>query len=866
MVDRPIVYVQPSFREPRQKRRVGGQGRGGRLPDHIRQRQRLGPRITELEQYLARGETQLSESAAGVVPEEVVVFDIAGSVDDFVRAVRRIEGMEWLVESDEFDSESDEDFGPIDPLGDKYSSRLYLILANQQALRQLLALWQEYQEIEEGTGDRWPRGRAAWGRVFGSLKDLRLWGAEDRLRDTGLIEEWQALRELGMDQFPLEIDLWFRDNVNRRMEVEETIGRIVERVDGEVLSSHAMPEIGYHGILARLRAEDADRVLNREEVELLLSGHVMLLRPAGQFAVTPLPRQTSGDSFVPAAGLPLAGIPRVALLDGAPLSQHSLLEGRVIVSDPDGFDDHYGPGERKHGTAMSSAIIHGDLSAEELPLTSPLLVRPIMQPNPSSLDREERMPADRLAVDLVHSAVHEILDEEASGGPVAPSVRVINLSICIPSRPLEQVMSPMGRLLDWLSWRYKVLFVVSAGNHADEMILDMPRDEFSELPNDDKSRAAIVALWNTARIRRILSPADSINGITVASTHEDGFQGAGFRREALFETEVFPSPLNPLGPGFGRSVKPDVLAPGGRQPYRLSAAATDSGMGVLRAIPEGQPPGILVADGGSDIGLLDSVSYTRGTSNAAAAVTRLGAKVIDVLKSGDLPLDDEFLAVATKCLIGHSAAWGASEGIIADAITPDGNRRERRLASSYFWGFGKISEERAVTATDQRFTAVGWDYLAKDETHTYEFPLPPIMSGQRMKKRLVLTLAWFTPISSTDRRYRKAKLWVEPIEGTEKLLGVSRAQVDHHMVRRGTLQHECFEGASAAAFIDGEALRLRVSCREDAGGLRDSTIGYALAVSLEAAGEMQLNLMNPVNLYDEMLVRLKTAVRVGVGE
>ena len=121
--------------------------------------------------------------------------------------------MDWLVESDEFESEVDEDFGLTDFGRDTYSSRLYLVLANHQALRQLLLLWQQHQRIEAGTQASWPYGRASWGHVFERLKDLRLWGPEDRLRDTGLIEEWQARRELGIEHFPVEIDLWFRDQV-----------------------------------------------------------------------------------------------------------------------------------------------------------------------------------------------------------------------------------------------------------------------------------------------------------------------------------------------------------------------------------------------------------------------------------------------------------------------------------------------------------------------------------------------------------------------------------------------------------------------------------------------------------------------------
>ena len=51
----------------------------------------------------------------------------------------------------------------------------------------------------------------------------------------------------------------------------------------------------------------------------------------------------------------------------------------------------------------------------------------------------------------------------------APSVIVINLSICDSFRPFARVMSPLGRLLDYLSHRYRVLFLISAGNITDRL-------------------------------------------------------------------------------------------------------------------------------------------------------------------------------------------------------------------------------------------------------------------------------------------------------------------------------------------------------------------------------------------------------------
>ncbi len=43
--------------------------------------------------------------------------------------------------------------------------------------------------------------------------------------------------------------------------------------------------------------------------------------------------------------------------------------------------------------------------------------------------------------------------------------------------------------------------------------------------------------------------------------------------------------------------------------------------------------------------------------------------------------------------------------------------------------------------------------------------------------------------------------------------------MDWQTVRRGTLQHEIFEGSDAVEFVDGASVRIKVNCRADAGTL-----------------------------------------------
>src|SRR5216683_4927145 len=161
-------------------------------------------------------------------------------------------------------------------------------------------------------------------------------------------------------------------------------------------------------------------------------------------------------------GEPLNAQPIAALLDGMPVENHAHLRGRLIVDDPEGFADFTPANAREHGTSMASLILHGDLDEHAPPLNRPLVVRPVMTYD--AANRAEKTPPDRLPLDVIYQAVRRILEGDAGASASAPSVVVINLSLGDLNQPFSGRLSPWARLLDWLSFRYRVLFLVSAGN------------------------------------------------------------------------------------------------------------------------------------------------------------------------------------------------------------------------------------------------------------------------------------------------------------------------------------------------------------------------------------------------------------------
>jgi hypothetical protein len=142
---------------------------------------------------------------------------------------------------------------------------------------------------------------------------------------------------------------------------------------------------------------------------------------------------------------------------------------------------------------------------------------------------------------------------------------VINLSIGIRDRLFESAMSPLARLLDWLAWKYQVLFVVSAGNHAQSIVLDVPRNQVATLSPQDLQATVVKAVAADARHRRLLSPAEAVNALTIGAVHSDASTGQGVARGIQpYCDDDLPSVVNAQGMGYRRAIKPEILLPGGR--------------------------------------------------------------------------------------------------------------------------------------------------------------------------------------------------------------------------------------------------------------------------------------------------------------
>ncbi len=864
MPERPLLILGQAT----QANRDAGRQNPGRpilFPGAGRQGARLTPRLQALQDSLHARSARLQAGAGGANVEQVVVFETVGTVENFLKAVRRVEGLEWLAELDEPEITPDEDFhfSRAAEAAKPLAGTLYLVMENAQGMQQLLNLWHRYQADES---QKFDRGLAPIKNLFKQLRDVRRWDATDRVRETGIAQNWREQIQLGRQAIRFEADLWFRENQAARSAAYAAFSQAVTQAGGQCITQAAIPEIRYHGVLVELPHAPVQEVLGRlesllqlPETNFIRAEEVMFFRPTPQCSIPVAADATDlpvGPPTPSAASVPAVESPIVALLDGLPLANHTLLAGRLIVDDPDDWEQSYLAEHRQHGTAMASLILHGDLNANGHPLSRPIYVRPVLKSIARYGEWHEETPDRVLPIDLTYRVFRRMFEGEAGLPPVAPTVRIINFSIGDRSRPFVHELSPWARLFDWASWRYNVLINMSCGNQP-ELSVPFTLQQFTGQTPAERSTHVFRWILNNSRHRRLLSPGESMNSLCVGATHEDSTPAfpMGYRCDPC-DTGL-PSPLNALGAGYRRAVKPDIVLPGGRQLVSPSVQSSELRLDVL---PFTVAPGQLVAMPGP-AGTVDGRGNVRGSSNSTALATRAAAHLHDVLtelrlENGTAELPDACTAVLLKTLLVHGAVWPQSWERLRSLLSADATEAEFRKLRMQLGGYGRLDVERVLQCTEQRATMLGCGVLEPEQGHIYRIPLPPCFNASTEWRRLAVTLAWLTPLNHRHRKYRGVVLWFEP---PTTALQVSRSAADHNAVRRGTVQHEILEGTRAVVVGDGDALEIKVNCREDAGGDGPLAVRYGLAVTLEAAVTSRL----PV--YEQIRQRIRPVVRVQAG-
>ena len=462
---------------------------------------------------------------------------------------------------------------------------------------------------------------------------------------------------------------------------------------------------------------------------------------------------------------------------------------------------------------------------------------------------EEFIPNDFLLVDKIHECVRRLFEPVVGG--VAPSVRVINLSIGISYREYYNMISPLARLLDWLSYKYRVLFVVSAGNHSNDIELGMNFSTYAALPNDEKNKFVYNYISDNLRSLRLLSPAESMNSLTIGSVFSDNNDETPFSNMTSICADGVPSLYGSYGRGINSAVKPDILYPGGRSFIRDDVTKRDNAKWVISNTGK---PGIQSAYPNLSRQGLGATGYTFGTSNSAALISNKAAECYDILndvfvsETGEnVPYD--YVAVMLKAMLAHGASWSELKDDCINYLNLSGRQKKNDIHK--ILGYGVADVEKVKECTKNQITLIGYGDIMQNQAYIYSIPLPFNFHTQKYKRKLTVTLAYFSPIHPSSIKYREKQVWFT-LDNGQNIAG-ARTEYDYNAVQRGTLQHEIFETESIQVWDENESLTIKVNCRGDASDSdADVLIPYALFATFEMAPEYD------IDVYQTVLDKVRT--------
>lgn len=828
---RPVIFGRTASPKTISPRR-GGRGRA-ECTDPDQRARRIDARFDEASSALDE-QVQLVASIHAADPQLVLVLEALDEQIDLTRVAQRL-GIEILAEA-EGASEPTAEFQlrsaqPKNPL---ITSCLHAVCTDITSFEKMRRLWRIWN-IEPAL----PRGYSALGELFAHLKDLRPWGPQDRL---GSID-WDDYFAGRIDDRPhtIEVELWYRHTAARRQQSQQEVSTLIQEAGGVITSTATIDQIGYHGMKCTVPTHALRDLAsgNHDAVQMIRSTDVMYMRIAAQSLPAVGPPTESLEQETPR--LP-TGNAVLCLLDGVPAANHPLLRDRVTVYDPDDLASRATVDELRHGTWMSSVAVWGDRARTARAAVRPVLVRPVLTPAEDTQDRHEEISADVLVPDLMWRTFRELFDGTGNEPPAAPDVMIINISIGDPAAPFDTIMSSWARIIDWLSYEYGVLVVVSAGNHQRLKLSPASSSDVIAATGPARRRIILEAICRSQAGRRLLAPAEAVNAITVGAVHADGSPAApqGYAvdpMDGLFSV----SPISPTGSGYRRSIKPDLAASGGRVFFRDGITPQDA---ITFAGLTKIGPGIKVATPTQF-----EETHIAGTSPAAVLMSRRAARLHDVVDqiTVGITLTRQQKVSAIKALLVH----GTSVAREAEHAP---------LAGSAAFGNGIAARDLSDGCASNEAVVLYVGSIGANQEQELLFPLPNGLSV-RETKRIDATLAWLTPTNWRHRQYRRAALaFVTPAGSIPKLEtpnGVSYATSTRGAT---TVQRQTWELKKAFASGQGSNMSVRVKCYEQAGGLLGERVDFAVALSLWVAPTLGVDVYSQVRTQVESRVVVRPQI------
>ncbi|MBO8161956.1 MAG: S8 family peptidase [Thermosipho sp. (in: Bacteria)] len=378
-----------------------------------------------------------------------------------------------------------------------------------------------------------------------------------------------------------------------------------------------------------------------------------------------VPQMFEGENIDPEIHIKnLRGNAKVCIFDSGVTPSHPILDPYILdrkIKTPNKLPPSY-----VHGTFVASRVVFGDDLVDQLS-------RGILEPKVKVLD-VAIFPKDSQTGKEAEISTSDIIDTvNEIVASYHRNIKVYNLSLG-SKQPISNSVSRLAKELDSLSKKYKVLFVVAAGN----------------LPPNWSGYQFGYPTYFEHPDTQISAPAEHFCGLSVGSIAKLANSGsmAGY---------LEPSPFARRGPGYGNIRKPDLVEHGGNigQQLNLVQALCVSGLHHTQR----------------------RLSYAVGTSYSAPIISQYAARLFDEIPDATPNL--------VKALLIHSA-------------TVYENTRFSIEKYLRHVGYGLPNYDVAVSSSHSRVTYIYQGQIPLDTKMRILFRVPEIVTASLHRIKFVL--------------------------------------------------------------------------------------------------------------------------------
>jgi len=563
-------------------------------------------------------------------------------------------------------------------------------------------------------------------QILEAIEGIEAWSAEDRM-------SW-ALTHFGLPQyenFMLDVELWPVEVANHPNRIRLTTafedwlnGAGIRRLDRINLDSLLMYRV-------EVNSDHAQLLLNHRDVRLVD------LIPATGISVQQLSRDINAlPRDVPS---PAVGASRVCILDSGINANHPLL--RPAMAESASFVDEEGDADQAgHGTAVAGVALYGDVEACD--------IGNFWQPRLWIYNAKVMKKCARTGNAVYNEHTLEASLTRAVEHFVELGCRIFNLSLGNSNAPYDGMhVRGLAYILDVLSRRHNILFVVSTGNFCGSVDPAVPvsswRDEYPE--------------YLLAEQSTIIDPAPAMSVLTVGSIARHNATTDTQRFPEIHQlspaAEKQPSPFTRHGPSVKGAFKPELVATGGNLacPMRPTGGQwrqVERGLGVLTFNHE------FVGNT-----IFKEVS---GTSLAAPYVTHLAGRLLNEYPESSANLLRAMLV--NQAYLPDEVATTFSEDF-RGAYRADKSTLNRDVARDLA-GYGEVNESDLFRSSDNTVVLISEQTIEKDSCQFFELPLPADFLRKDLATReLTVTLAYSPAVRTTRLEYLATQISFRLVKG-----------------------------------------------------------------------------------------------------